>query len=409
MRSISDAISCNAAFCVVNLGCKVNRVESDAIAAALAQAGCLSVPEHEAQLIVVNTCTVTGEADKKARKAVRHALSSAPEALVVVTGCAVAVDARTYEELDERVLVMQRADLLLSLAQVGGDRPLRMGDGFNTRVSLKIQDGCNRACTYCIVHVARGPARSVPADEVLEEAERYLRRGVNELVLAGIDLGSYRSGGEGLADLVERLLEAADRAAVPGEPPARIRASSLEPHSIDERFIGLLASSQGRLCRHLHLPLQSGHTKVLREMGRPYTAERFAELVEQLYAQVPGLSLTTDIIAGFPGETDQEFEGTLELARACRFSKIHVFPYSLRAGTPAAARTDQVPAEVKARRSAELRALSDELRTADLRRRAGTTELVLVEGTSALTESYHEVPVPSGARAGELVAYRFPE
>ena len=408
MRSTSatsflDSIGPNATFHVVNLGCKVNRVESDTISASLISRGCVPGSLENADVIVVNTCTVTGEADKKARKAVRHALSKAPDALVYVTGCAVAIDPDTYRALGGRVQVVQRTDLLAALDTSNGADALRLGEGFRTRVSIKAQDGCNRACTYCIVHVARGPAKSVPSSAILEEARKYLVSGTKELVLAGIDLGSYHEGDMRLENLVTELLELADRTSLPGTTTARVRASSIEPQSITPALIDLLASSEGRLCRHLHLPLQSGSTKVLKEMARPYTAKQFEELIDELYERVPSISLTTDIICGFPGESDDEFEETIELARRCRFSKIHVFPYSRREGTPAAARADQVDATVKSERAQRLRALSDDLRRDDISRRKGTVELALIEDAIALTESYHERAVPDNAAIGDLV------
>ena len=389
-------------FAVVNLGCKVNRIESDTIAAALIACGGRPSQERDSSIIVVNTCTVTGEADKKARKAVRQALKASEEAAVYVTGCGVAIDANAYEQIDRRVHAVGKAELLASLSEAG-DGALRMGGDFRTRLNIKVQDGCDRACTYCIVHVARGPARSVPFEAVLAEAREYLARGVKEIVLAGIDLGSYRDGGRRLEHLVSALVEEADRASAAGEIPARIRASSLEPVSVDEGFVELLASLDGRLCRHLHLPLQSGCSRVLREMARPYGADDFAHLVEGLYDRVPSLSLSTDIIVGFPGETDRDFEQTMQMARRCRFSKIHVFPYSPRAGTPAAARSDQVAPEVKLERAARLRALSDELRSADWSRRIGSTELCIVEPSCAITESYHEIAAPPHAEIGSLL------
>ena len=390
-------------FHVVNLGCKVNRVESDAVSASLVSSGAKQVAEEAADLIVVNTCTVTGEAEKKARKAVRHALTCNPHAQVIVTGCAVAIDEETYAALGENVEIVQRGELLAAMSDIAKGAPIRMGDGFRTRVNVKIQDGCDHTCTYCIVHVARGRAYSVPFDDVMREAGEYLKLGAKEIVLTGIDLASYRDGDVRLAQLVESLLEVADKANKPGELPARVRASSIEPHTLDESLIDLLATSDGRLCRHLHLPMQSGSTKVLREMARPYKAEEFLEHVEHLRERVPAIALSTDIIAGFPGETDDEFEETLELARLCAFSKMHVFPYSKRAGTPAAARTDQVPPEKKAKRAAQLRTLGDELRKEDFARRCGTEELVIVEDGCALTESYHEIAIPAGAAMGDLV------
>ena len=402
-------------FHIVNLGCKVNRVEADALAASLIACGSKPVSEEDADLIVVNTCTVTGEADKKARKAVRHALTVNPRARVVVTGCAVAIDPDEFAKLDGRVDIVQRAELVVSLANraqeeqalpvapSAKDAHLRYGDGFRTRVGIKVQDGCNHACTYCIVHVARGKAVSVPFAQAVAEARAYLQRGVKEVVLTGIDLASYRSDGMGLAQLTEAILDQADAACEPGQLPARVRVSSIEPQTINEDFIGLLAQGDGRVCRHLHLPLQSGSTQVLRQMARPYTAEDYAQLIAHLRDLMPTIAITTDIICGFPGETDDDFQQTMDLARECRFSKIHVFPYSLRAGTPAAARTDQVPAQVKARRAAQLRELSDSLRAIDLAERKGTSELAIVEGVTALTESYHELPTLLGAAAGSLI------
>ena len=404
-------------FVVVNLGCKVNRVESDDAAARLALRG-VETPEASADLIVVNTCTVTGEAEKKTRKAVRRALRANDHARVLVTGCAAAIDAAFYEALDERVSVVGKAQLAQAIDALfdeapfspGEDAPLHIGSGFRTRVGVKVQDGCDNACTYCIVHVARGRATSRPADDVVRECAAYARAGAREIVLTGINLGSYCDGGRRdpsairLAALLRRLLDETADLHAPGEAPARFRVSSIEPRDVDDALVDLLASADGRVCRHLHLPLQAGSSKVLREMARPYDAERFVALVERLYRRIPQLALSTDIIAGFPGETDAEFQETLDVARACRFAKIHAFPYSPRAGTPAAARADQVPPAVKEGRAAMLRALGDELRASECARRAGTVELALVEeGGVAMTESYFEVPAPAGAAPGALV------
>lgn len=469
-------------FAVVNLGCKVNRVESDDVAAHLAARGA-ETPEADADLIVVNTCTVTGEAEKKTRKAVRRALRANDRARVVVTGCAAAIDRAFYENLDERVTVLGKAELgklWENAFQVGEPAPaprdggpafsphdggpalspcdgepassphgaavgvagpagalaaqgvgaaargavpasqnggggaaargaapasslLRLGPSFRSRVGVKVQDGCDNACTYCIVHVARGRATSRPADDVVAECVAYARAGAGEIVLTGINLGSYCDGAKRdpaavrLADLLHLLLDATAHAA------CRFRISSVEPRDVDDALVDVLAASDGRVCRHLHLPLQAGSSKVLREMARPYDAPRFVALVERLYAAVPELALSTDLIAGFPGETDAEFQETLDVARACRFAKIHAFPYSRRDGTPAAARADQVPPAVRERRAAALRALGDELRAQEYARRVGTVERVLVESRGrGTTESYFEIPVPPDAQPGTL-------
>lgn len=398
-------------FAVVNLGCKVNRVEADGFERLLAGRGGAPSSQAEADLIVVNTCTVTGEAEKKTRKAVRHALAANEEAPVIVTGCATEIDAAAYEALGSRVTVVPKAGMALYLEEgafpsrpPAGAVSVLPADG-RTRIGIKVQDGCDNACTYCIVHVARGRATSRNGDEVVAEAVALARAGVREIVLTGINLGSYDADGLDLADLCRRLLDETADLHGPDEEPCRFRIGSVEPMDVSMDFIGLLAEAGGRLCRHLHLPLQSGSSKVLREMGRPYDAEDYRQLVDYLRAMVPEIALTTDIIAGFPGETDEDFADTCDLARHAAFSKIHVFPYSRREGTPAAERSDQVAPDVKAARAAVLRALSDKLAAADRAARAGTAELALVERPGhATTESYHEVSVPENAPVGTLVA-----
>ena len=404
-------------YAVVNLGCKVNRVESDAFASSLDAHGAKSCDAADADLIVVNTCTVTGEAEKKTRKAVRGALRANGRATVIVTGCAAAIDKDTFLAMDPRVRVMGKAELASSIdagawgLDVAAHGPaLPVGEGYRTRVGVKVQDGCNNACTYCVVHVARGKATSVDPREVVRQCRALASAGVKEIVLTGINLGSYRWRDEGtgeatgLADLLRMLLEETADLHKDGEYPVRFRVSSVEPRDAHDDLIEVLATAGGRVCRHLHLPLQSGNSKVLREMHRPYNAEHFEAIVANLYERVPELSLSTDIICGFPGETEREFEDTLRVARTCRFSKIHVFPYSKREGTPAAARIDQVPPGVKADRAQRLRDLGDLLRDNEREARKGTRELAVVEEEGvALTESYFEVPAPKNAKAGEMI------
>lgn len=405
-------------FAIVNLGCKVNRVESDAFASGLLARGCTESNETDAQVVVVNTCTVTGEAEKKTRKAVRHALRANPASQVVVTGCAAAIDADAFLAMAPgRVHVAGKLQVDEVLDALVGPldkhaNTLAIGEGFHTRVGVKVQDGCNNACTYCIVHVARGKAYSRPAQDVLAECRALAQAGVREIVLTGINLGSYRystqNGTEVALDGLLRML-LADTADIhaPEEQPCRFRISSIEPRDVSDGLVELIAQSCGRICRHLHLPLQSGCSKVLAEMHRPYTAEQFVQLVDKLYAAMPQLSLSTDIICGFPGETDEQFQETLQVAQRCRFSRIHVFPYSQREGTPAAKREDQVPHALRSARAAKLRAVAKQLREADLLRRRGTTELALVEENgTVMTESYHELPAPKQATVGSLIAMR---
>ena len=368
-------------FHVVNLGCKVNRAESDTITAhLLAHHHQLTDPE-DADTIIINTCTVTGDAEKKTRKAVRRALRDNAHARVLVTGCAAAIDPEFYRALDPRIDIVDKKTLTSS------DQIIRAGEVFPLRAAVKVQDGCDHACTYCIVHVARGRAWSRPTEQIIEEVRGLEKAGIREVMLSGIDLGSYHHEDVKLDALLDALLDATTQ--------MRFRVSSVEPCSLSDRTIATIAQADGRICRHLHIPLQSGSTKVLDEMNRPYDASYYARLVEKLYDVMPMLSLSTDIIVGFPGETDREFEETLALARTARFSKIHGFRYSKRAGTPAATRIDQIDPHIKEARLSRLLELADELRRQDAQRRLGTTEAILVEAPGIGTsESYYKVTVP---------------
>lgn len=386
---------------VISLGCKVNRVESDAFEHALEQRGYRMGASAEAQIVIVNTCTVTGEAEKKTRKAVRRALRDSPDAIVYVTGCAAAIDADTYLAMDGRVRTVPKSALI---ERISGQNPSHgrtrdsHGNG-RVRVGVKIQDGCDNACTYCVVHTARGPASSRDSDEVVDECRRLVAEGVPEIILAGINLGAYLHEGVCLSMLLARLVEE-----VPLRGASRIRLSSIEPQDVTEDLARCIASSEGLICRHLHLPLQSGSSRVLGQMARRYDRRDFEAKISLLHALMPDVSLTTDVIVGFPGETEEDFRETLDLCRTCSFSKIHVFPYSPRRGTPAADRLDQIPPSVKEERALRLRTLSDELRHHDLSRRIGRTECVVVESKGkARTESYHEVAVPEELLVGSLV------
>lgn len=389
-------------FSVVNLGCKVNRVEADSITSALLAAG-WEHAEINADVAIVNTCTVTAEADKKTRKEVHRALTRHPQGHILVTGCAAAIDPAVYTALDPRVEVVAKDQVVgRCLEAVGHEYShapsvLRIGEDFPTRVGIKVQDGCDNACTFCIVHVARGKAVSLPLGQCVEEVQTYAQVGVREIVLTGIDLGAYNFEGKRLSNLLSELRHVA--------PETRFRVSSIEPHTIDESFIELLASQDGMVCRHLHVPLQSGSTKILRDMARHYTAEAYLEIVENIRARIPQLSLSTDVIVGFPGETEDDFQQTLQVAHACKFSKMHVFRYSPRSGTPAAQRADQISPEVKAERVERMLGLAKELRHTDAQSRVGTKELVLVEAHGkGMSESYYEVSMPASAKQGSLVS-----
>ncbi len=331
-------------------------------------------------------------------------------AQVIVTGCASAIDPEVFSSLSKRILVEPDKTRVPKLAQqILGLPPqpahtsyaARFGKGFHSRVGIKIQDGCDNACSYCIVHVARGPLWSKDGDEVLQELRLAERSGVCEAVLTGINLGKY----EGLARLLEDALLVTST--------LRIRLSSIEPADIGEDLIELMAASDGRICRHLHLPLQSGCEHTLQQMGRTYTARDFENLVGNLRASMPSIALTTDVIAGFPGELDEHFEESLGFCRRMGFSKIHVFRYSRRPNTPAAARSDQIDPAVISVRAQKLRALADTLRCRDALDRVGQEELLLVEeGGTITSESYFTCLQGQGGgdasiSPGKLVPARF--
>ena len=481
-RGEAPAPKGTARFHVVNLGCKVNRAESDTIAASCLAAGFEEAPSELADVVIVNTCTVTAEADAKTRKAVRRAAraSAGSGGTVIVTGCAAALDAEALGALAGNVVVepvhLEATKVALALlgerAGRGGGAEaargsagaalestspvavkLRAGDAFKTRMDIKIQDGCDNRCTYCIVYKARGPARSVPVGEVLAEVEAAARAGVNEIILTGINVGSYRDEGaaegaecngvsrfgsargvEGagglrgveagcgvgperaaesaiepdgavlLPQLVERIVACLEGLG----SPCRVRLSSIEPQHVMQELVDVLAAHPGRVCAHFHIPLQSGCDRTLAAMGRLYDTRDFARRVEMIRAARPDAAITTDIIAGFPQESDEDFAESLEFCREMGFSRMHVFRYSRRPGTPAATMEGQVSAEVSSARAAELRALSDEMAAADRRSRVGRGERVLViEPGRGMSESYHEVLLPvEAARTGELVAVR---
>ncbi|WP_291289371.1 MiaB/RimO family radical SAM methylthiotransferase [Enorma sp.] len=393
---------------VINLGCRVNRVESDRMERELASAGLLLVDPEEAELIVINTCAVTGEAEAKTRKAVRHALGQAREPLVIATGCAAALHPESLRELSDRVIVVpSKVDVAArSLDALGysASAPSAYRGSCSgvlqrrARVGVKIQDGCNNRCTYCIVWKARGPERSVPVEAVLEEVRAALDEGLPEVVLTGVNLGAY--DGEGPRDAHVEIDELVDtilrETAVP-----HIRLSSIEPMDVSDRLIACVAASGGRVAPFFHLPVQSGCTRTLERMGRPYTAAEFEGLCHRIRAALPSASLSCDLIVGFPGETDEEFEESLALCERVGFSRMHVFRYSARPGTPAASMPHQVPPEVMAARSHRARELAARLAQQDAEARIGTVErAVIEEGCRGTLASFHRVEVSGLEEAG---------
>lgn len=397
---------------LANLGCRVNRVELDVIARKLELAGCEVVDERDADLVVVNTCAVTGEAEAKARKAVRHAASLPQGPLVLATGCVASLFASELEALHSRVAVEpnkghvpKRALELLGidasvLALPSPGASIAVPDHAVTptgrmRPGLKIQDGCDHRCTYCIVWKARGKATSASAEEVLDGVRSLVAYGAREVVLTGIDLGRYESAGLDLAGMLGRILVETK--------VGRVRLSSVEPAGVTGELLELMAASEGRIAPFLHIPLQSGCDETLRRMGRPYDSASYLEVVQRAKRDVAGLAVACDLIVGFPGETDAEFAKSYETCQAAAFSKMHVFRYSRRPGTPAAEMPNQVPPEVSAERSRLMRELSSASRRTYVRSLVGTEQLVLVErGDRGVSGGLADVLVDPGER-GRLV------
>ncbi len=355
------------------LGCKQNQFETEALKAMLPRGDYAVVPFTDAaDLYVINTCTVTAEADADSRQTIRRAIRRNPAARIVVTGCYAQVSPQEVRAIQGVDLVLGNAEKPRFLLQIQGlakqqGSPVmavgdigrrRVFDGLRvsldvdrTRAYLKVQDGCNYHCAFCIVPAARGPNRSLPPEAVLEELRRLDAAGYPEVVLTAIHLGTYGRDLAPPTSLVALLRRIED---LPLR--CRVRLTSLDPHEVTDDLIEVLAGSR-RLCRHLHIAVQSGDDGVLRAMRRAYPAQRFREAVEWAAVAVPGIAIGGDVIVAFPGETDAAFENTYRLLEDLPIAYFHVFPYSRRPGTAAATMREQVPPDVRAERGRRLRAL----------------------------------------------------
>lgn len=343
------------------IGCRLNQSELEVIARQFAAAGHTLVGEpSEADLAVINTCTVTAAAAADSRKMIRR-IARSGTARIVTTGCWSELEPEQALELPgvSKVVPNQEKDRLVAELLSLDDHLIDLepiervsipGGRERTRAFIKAQDGCRHCCAFCITTVARGDSRSQPFESVFHEVQAAVRSDVQEIVLTGVQLGSWGRDLNPrleLSDLVEGILE---NTKIP-----RIRLSSIEPWDVTSRLIALLR--EDRVARHLHLPLQSGSQATLRRMSRAITPERYARLIEKVRSTVPKAAITTDILTGFPGETEEEYQESLAFIRQMAFAGGHVFTYSAREGTPAADLPDQVPHPVRKTRSAEIRQL----------------------------------------------------
>ena len=368
---------------LVNLGCRVNRVELDSIANKLEAAGHVLTGEGDADVIVINTCAVTGEAEAKTRKAIRHAASRPQAPLVVATGCVASLFADELSALAPNVrVVANKPEVADYVIEVFGSCETRVESGSDsvtptgrTRPGVQVQDGCDNRCTYCIIWKARGAARSFDPAGIVDEVRAAMGRGAHEVVLTGINLGDYRwpiDGGEmALPGLIDRVLS--------NTGVERLRLSSIEPPDVDEALLGTMAAAGSRVAPFLHICLQSGCDETLRRMARVYRTDLFERACEQARELLPGVALGTDLIVGFPGETDEQFEESLGFCERMRFAKMHIFRYSRRPGTPAAAWDCQVEPMVMAERSQRAHELASRMRVEEASRHVGTEDLVLVQ------------------------------
>ena len=383
-------------FTCYTLGCKVNQYETQAMEQQLTALGHMLCPNGTpCDAYIINTCTVTAVADRKNRTLIRRLRREHPEAVLGVCGCYAQLNAEDIAALGVDVVsgsagreefvqrLLQKLRDRTQGAEIRVDEALKRrsfevlpagGLAERTRAMLKVQDGCNNFCTYCIIPYARGPVRSLPPEQAVAQARGLAGAGYREIVFTGIEIASWGwdfKDGSRLPQLVRALCEAV--------PQVRVRLGSLEPRVIDEEFCKLADCKN--LCPQFHLSMQSGCDSVLKRMRRKYDTARYLQSVEALNRAFPGCAVTTDMITGFPGETEEEFAQSLDFIRRCRFAHMHIFPYSRREGTPAASMPGQVPKQVKEERARRAIAVAQELREAYDAALLGTEAEVLFEQT----------------------------
>lgn len=361
-------------FKITTLGCKVNQFESEAIARQLAQSDLTQVPKSEpADLCIINTCTVTGKASMQSRQAVRQSIRANPEARIVVTGCYAQTAPEEIRKIEgvhaivghgnkhnipEMILKTDGGSCTVETSNRQNSRFQKapvIGFGNRARPFLKIQDGCDAFCTYCIVPRARGPSRSLPVDDVLEGIHELKKAAYHEVVLTGIHLGSYGQDLMPRTNLLTLLRHIRETGAID-----RVRLSSIEPRELSEKLIDFIAGAgegAGRVCPHFHIPLQSGNDDILNKMRRPYSRHFFKDLVLKIHERIPDAAIGVDVLVGFPGESEAAFEHTHSLIAELPVTYLHVFPFSARKGTPAYSFSDTVAPEIVRERAHRMRKL----------------------------------------------------
>ena len=375
-------------FNIVTFGCKVNQYESNMMKERMLSSNFFYVENiSEANIIVVNTCSVTNVADIKCLKMIRRIKREYPNSILVVAGCSSQNKQEIYENLDIDILIgnkdKSKIDILLKeyiknhkrYVKFYNDRKLDFEDMLisdynHIRAFIKIEDGCDNFCSYCIIPYVRGSVRSKNFETVIKEAKLLTQKGHKEIVLTGIHTGHYMDNGYDLTDLINELSKIEDL--------LRIRISSIEITELNDKFLNMLSTNK-KVCDHLHIPLQAGSDEILKKMNRKYDLKYYEEKIKKIRMIRPNISITTDIIVGFPYETDKLFNETLEFSRKMNFSKIHVFPYSIRLGTSAANMPNQVDESIKKERVKKLMDLSETMEKEYYNKFVGKELDILVE------------------------------
>lgn len=408
------------------LGCKVNQYETEAMQKLFEAAGYEISGAETADVVVVNTCTVTALSSQKSRQIIRRAVKANPDAVVAVVGCYAQNSPEEISRIDGVDVIIGTADRTKIVALVEqalknrSEKICRVTGVENisefeelphaphrTRAFLKIEDGCNNFCSYCIIPYVRGRVRSRSLESIRAECVELAAAGYREIVLTGIHIGAYGRDfrdGTNLVDAIKVVLDTAN--------PARLRLGSLESAEMSDALINLM-KTDARICNHVHLPLQSGCDEILKAMRRPYATKNFAELTARLVAEVPEISIGTDLIVGFPGETEENFAETLEFVKSQPFSKIHVFPFSAREGTVAAGLPNQIDAQIKKSRAGTAIGISKFKEKSFAEKLVGKTVEIIAETETAgvvdgLTRNYVRVFVPASPeiKLGEMVSVR---
>ena len=403
-------------FNIITLGCKVNSYESNFMKEALVKNGFSFCNLNEkCDILILNTCTVTDTSDKKSLKEVRRLKRENPNAILVVCGCSVQNDKTKYDNLDINILMgnINKSNIVSIIEKYLDDKTpveyvaktrdlpfenMEVDISDHTRAYIKIEDGCDNFCSYCIIPFVRGKKRSKDFSLVLREVQHLANNGYKEIVLTGIDTGGYESNGKNLTDLIHEMSKI--------NGIERIRQSSIEITQINEKFINELKNNK-KICDHIHIPLQSGSDSILKLMNRKYDLKYFFDKIDMIRSVRPDISITTDVIVGFPGETEEMFLETMETCKKINFSKIHAFPYSERKGTKASMMDGKVPESVKHERVKKLLELSDSLEKSYYDKFKGKKLDVLIEevnefGSKGHTSNYLMVHTNEKLQKGEI-------